>query len=195
MMLVTALSLLCFPSVPIAGEPVVTQRVWLDISVGGGPPERLWIGMFGEHVPKTVDNFVELIKGSVTRHGTPLTYKGSKLHRIINGFMAQGGDITRGDGRGGDSIWGGAFADEAFRYKHNKAGRLSMANSGPNTNKSQFFITFKPTPHLNGKHVVFGQVEGVDVPGGHPILNKLEGVGTRSGKPAQTVEIVDCGTA
>jgi peptidyl-prolyl isomerase G (cyclophilin G) len=204
-----------------------------QLSIRGAPAERLTIGLFGEHVPRTVENFVGLIKGETMRRGKKLGYAGSKLHRIINGFMAQGGDITRGDGRGGDSIWGGAFADESFHYKHNKAGRLSMANAGKNTNKSraslaldrstsglpcrcllqgcspaanpeadrsrlasaEWFITFRPTPHLNGKHVVFGQVEGADAPGGHPLLKKLEAIGTRSGKPSATVEIVACGVA
>jgi len=163
----------------------------MDFSIDGAPPERLIIGLFGEAVPRTVDNFASLIKGTEV-HGRRLQYAGSKLHRIINGFMAQGGDITRGDGRGGDSKWGGAFEDESFLYKHNKAGRLSMANSGPNTNKSQFFITFKPTPHLNGKHVVFGQVEGADG-GGHPVLRKLEAIGSRGGRPSAQVTIAACG--
>jgi len=191
----TLVALLAFPAHPAAAEPAVTSRVWMELSIRGAPAERLTIGLFGEHVPRTVENFVGLIKGETMRRGKKLGYAGSKLHRIINGFMAQGGDITRGDGRGGDSIWGGAFADESFHYKHNKAGRLSMANAGKNTNKSQWFITFRPTPHLNGKHVVFGQVEGADAPGGHPLLKKLEAIGTRSGKPSATVEIVACGVA
>lgn len=187
--------LLVFPTFPTfpRDEPVVTQRVFIDVSIGGEPAERLNIGLFGEQVPKTVENFVGLIKGTRGRGGKLLQYQGSKLHRIITGFMAQGGDVTRGDGRGGDSIWGGTFADESFRYKHTQPGRLSMANYGPDTNKSQFFITFKATPHLNGKHVVFGQVEGVSARGSHSVLNKLEAVGSRGGKPASEVVIVACG--
>ena len=153
----TSILALSFPVLHAAAEPTVTQRVYIEYSIeysiGGGPAERLVIGLFGEHAPRTVENFVGLIRGDRSRRGKPLAFKGSKMHRIINGFMAQGGDITRGDGRGGDSIWGGAFADETFHYKHSKVGRLSMANSGRNTNKSQFFITFRATPHLNGKHV------------------------------------------
>lgn len=158
-----------FPTFP-ESEPKVTHRVFMDISVDGGAPERLIIGLFGEDVPKTVENFVGLAVGNTQRNGKTLQFRQSMLHRIIPRFMMQGGDITRGDGRGGDSIWGGAFEDENFQLRHSRAGRLSMANAGKNTNKSQFFITFKPTPHLNGKHVVFGQVEGADVAAGHPLL-------------------------
>ena len=102
--------------------------------------------------------------------------------------MAQGGDFTRGDGRGGESIYGGKFADENFKHKHTGRGILSMANAGPNTNGSQFFLCFIATPHLDGKHVVFGQVtEGIE------ILDKIEEVGSRSGACSKPVEITDCG--
>mmetsp|Transcript_27486 Transcript_27486/g.86264 ORF Transcript_27486/g.86264 Transcript_27486/m.86264 type:complete len:203 (-) Transcript_27486:19-627(-) len=178
----------------ILAEPQVTHRVFMELSIGGEPAGRLEIGLFGEHAPKTVENFLGVIKGFTSKgSGKSLGLRGSKLHRIIPGFMAQGGDITRGDGRGGDSIWGGAFDDESFRYKHSRAGRVSMANAGPNTNKSQFFITFKATPHLNGKHVVFGQVEGVPASGSHPVLAKLEAVGSRGGRPSAEVKVEVCG--
>ena len=102
---------------------------------------------------------------------------------------AAGGDFTRGDGTGGDSIWGGTFDDENFELKHSEAGTLSMANYGKNTNKGQFFITFKPSPHLDGKHVVFGRlIEGMDV------LRRIEAVGQRNGKTKAAVRVVDCGT-
>ncbi|KAJ8611399.1 hypothetical protein CTAYLR_006497 [Chrysophaeum taylorii] len=102
--------------------------------------------------------------------------------------MVQSGDFTRGDGAGGTSIYGGKFDDESFEHRHTAAGVLSMANSGPNTNTSQFFITFKSTPWLDGKHVVFGHVvDGLDV------LRKIEAAGTRSGRPKAEVLIVDCG--
>ena len=117
-----------------------------------------------------------------------MTYKGSKFHRVIPGFMAQGGDFTRGDGRGGESIYGEKFNDENFDLKHSKPYLLSMANSGPNSNGSQFFITFDETPWLDGKHVVFGEVlEGKDV------VNKLENIGSRSGRTSKTATIRDSG--
>ena len=103
-------------------------------------------------------------------------------------FMIQGGDFTRGDGTGGDSLAGGTFADENFKLRHSHAGTLSMANYGKDTNKAQFFITTVPTPHLDGKHVVFGRVvRGMDV------VRKVEAVGSRSGKPSALVRIDDCG--
>ena len=117
-----------------------------------------------------------------------LHFKGSKFHRIIPGFMAQGGDFTKGDGRGGESIYGGKFYDENWNHFHNEKGVLSMANSGPNTNGSQFFITFCATNHLDGRHVVFGQVvKGMDV------LDKMEAVGQSNGTPKQVVMISDSG--
>ena len=117
-----------------------------------------------------------------------MTYKGSKFHRVIPGFMAQGGDFTRGDGRGGESIYGEKFNDENFNLKHSKPYLLSMANAGPNSNGSQFFITFDETPWLDGKHVVFGEViEGKDV------VEKLEGIGSRSGHTSKTATIRDSG--
>ena len=117
-----------------------------------------------------------------------MTFKDSIFHRIIPQFMAQGGDFTRGDGRGGESIYGEKFADENFQLKHTKPNLLSMANAGPNTNGSQFFITFISTPWLDGKHVVFGEVlEGED------LVSKLESIGSPSGKTKQSVKIVDSG--
>ena len=119
-----------------------------------------------------------------------LTFKGSCFHRVIPGFMAQGGDITHGDGTGGESIYGRTFKDENFKIKHNQAGLLSMANSGPNTNGSQFFITFKATPHLDGKHVVFGRVVG-----GEAIMKVLEScaIDRKTDRPRKSIIISDCG--
>ena len=120
--------------------------------------------------------------------GTPLSYKGSKFHRIIPSFMAQGGDFTKGNGTGGVSIYGEKFADEGFFFKHDATGKLSMANSGPNTNGSQFFITFGKQPHLDGKHVVFGHVES-----GMQTLLKLQKLGSSSGNVREPVTVLDCG--
>ena len=123
-----------------------------------------------------------------TASGIPLHYKGSTFHRVIPSFMVQGGDFTQGNGRGGESIYGGKFDDEGFPFKHTKAGQLSMANAGPNTNGSQFFITLGAHPHLDGKHMVFGQIES-----GMEIVQQVEALGSSSGSVSKTVTISDCG--
>jgi peptidylprolyl isomerase len=164
-------------------------KVALDVTIGGEPAGTITIELFADVVPKTAENFRALCTGEkgMGKSGKPLAYAGSPFHRIIPGFMIQGGDFTRGNGTGGESIYGEKFADENFELKHTEAGMLSMANAGPNTNGSQFFITVDATPWLDGKHVVFGKVvEGMDV------VEAMEAQGSRSGGTKTEVVLADC---
>ncbi|XP_058187426.1 peptidyl-prolyl cis-trans isomerase CYP40-like [Rhododendron vialii] len=166
-------------------------RCFLDVSIGGELEGRIVVELYNDVVPKTAGNFRALCtgeKGIGPNTGVPLHFKGSHFHRIIKGFMIQGGDISAGNGSGGESIYGLEFEDENFQLKHERRGMLSMANAGPNTNGSQFFITTR-APHLDGKHVVFGKViKGLEV------VRSIEHVHTgENDYPTLDVIIVDCG--
>ena len=174
----------------------VSSKVFLDLEVDGEAAGRVVLGLFGDVVPKTAENFRVLTAGGATDgdgdgdgdEEVAGKLAGSTFHRIIPGFMLQGGDFTKGDGTGGKSIYGEKFADENFSLVHSAPGILSMANSGPDSNGSQFFITTAATPWLDGKHVVFGRVlEGMDV------VEKIEALGSESGEVSGTVAVAACG--
>ncbi|KAA8545906.1 hypothetical protein F0562_020643 [Nyssa sinensis] len=167
-------------------------RCYLDISIGGELEGRIVVELYSDVVPKTAENFRALCtgeKGIGPNTGVPLHYKGVRFHRVIKGFMVQVGDISAGDGTGGESIYGLKFEDENFEVKHERKGMLSMANAGPNTNGSQFFITTTRTSHLDGKHVVFGKVVK-----GMGVVRSIEHFTTSdSDCPTVDVIIADCG--
>ncbi|MER7762972.1 peptidylprolyl isomerase [Streptomyces sp. NPDC097619] len=159
------------------------QNVFFEVSADGEKLGRIEFKLYDDVVPKTAQNFRELATG---QHG--FGYKGSPFHRVIPGFMLQGGDFTNQNGTGGKSIYGEKFADENFQRKHDRPGLLSMANAGPNTNGSQFFVTTVVTGWLDGKHVVFGEVvSGMDV------VTAVEALGSGSGRTAKKIVVEDSG--
>ena len=176
------------PAASSAVKGGVHSSVFMDVCVGSNCG-RITMDLHAS-TPVTSENFRALCTGEkgMGGSGKPLHFKGSSFHRVIPGFMAQGGDFTRGNGTGGESIYGEKFADENFVETHTGRGDLSMANAGPNTNGSQFFITFIATPWLDGHHVVFGEVlEGFSV------VDALEHDGTQSGRPKKPAKISAAG--
>lgn len=172
--------------------PEITHRVFFEIEIDGEAAGKLVFGLFGNAVPKTVENFRALStcdRGNGALSGKPLCYKGTTFHRIIPYFFIQGGDFTHGNGVGGESIYGGVFEDESFAVNHNRPYMLTMSNCGErDCNGSQFLITVAKTQWLNDKNVAFGVLLE-----GHGLTEKIEDVGTYGGRPKSTVTIVNCG--
>lgn len=157
---------------------------YFDIEINGFLEGRIIFELFSDICPKTCENFQTFCRGRQHER----TYYQTPFHKIIPNFAAIGGDVTRGDGRGGISIYGPIFEDENFIAKHKMEGLLSMVNKGPNTNNSQFMITLYPLPWLDGKHVVFGRVMK-----GYEVVRKIEECGSELGRPKKRVIIADCG--
>ena len=166
----------------------INYQPYFDINIGDTYIGKIVFQLFDEDVPKTCKNFRYLCSTGILNKNKP-SYQDTLFHRVIKDFMIQGGDITRGDGTGGYSVYGEQFDDENFNLTHNQPGMLSMANSGPNTNNSQFFITFKKTPWLDNKHVVFGIITS-----GFDVLKKIESYETDDkDRPVEDIIIKKCG--
>eukprot|EP01023_Acetabularia_acetabulum_P052302 TRINITY_DN5799_c0_g1_i7.p1 TRINITY_DN5799_c0_g1~~TRINITY_DN5799_c0_g1_i7.p1 ORF type:complete len:183 (-),score=30.20 TRINITY_DN5799_c0_g1_i7:231-779(-) len=164
--------------------------VFFDVGIGGVPAGRIKMELWSDVCPKTAENFRQFCTGECRKNGLPMGFKGSSFHRVIKGFMIQGGDFVKGDGTGSISIYGSRFADENFRGKHTGPGLLSMANSGLDTNGCQFFVTCAKTEWLDNKHVVFGRVLGESL----LVVRKIENVATgANNKPSIPVVISECG--
>ena len=179
-------------SIPQPRNPIV----FFDITIKDRPIGRIQIELFASVCPRTCENFRQFCTGeTLGKDGKPLGYKGSLFHRVLKGFIVQGGDFVNKDGTGRTSIYGDAFADESFEFKHDAEGMVSMANSGPNSNGCQFLITCKPQPKLDGKCVVFGKVKE-----GMFVLKQIESVTVKTligsashGTPEVQVNIAECG--
>ena len=194
-----SMSILELPLARVAGNPK-NVRVFMEFEAASKDGTKKDVGrvefeLFSAALPRTCENFRSFCtgeRGNGVQSGKPMHYKGVRLHRVIKGFMTQGGDTVRGDGTGTESIFGPMFPDEwaenKTHVKHQKAGMLAMANAGPDTNGSQFFMTFIPCTWLDGKHTVFGKV--ID---GFPVLDALESVGSQTGATKTPCVIADCG--
>ena len=183
------------PDAPLPPQAEVTEKIYLQVRIDGADAGRIILGLHGGVAPVTCKNFSTL--ANVAQFAVPDDararvapgYAGSSFHRVIPGFMVQGGDTTKGDGTGGRSIFGNAFDDETFALRHRGPGILAMANAGPGTNGSPFFVTTRSAPHLDGRHVVFGCVLE-----GYEVVRAVEACGTASGRPARRAKIAACGS-